>query len=388
LIANAYTSGGTVRTTLNTAAALSRYHEVEVVSVYRFRNKPLLPVDPRVELRCLADFSSSYQAKLDLESGLASWTRRHAREWMRRRRSWLIHPKDFRHPRFNLITDIALYRHLRSITDGVVIGTRAGLNLAIAQHVRPSVIRIGQEHLHFDIYKLELRESLRRALPRLDAYVALTERDAARWRELTPDARVEAIPNAVPDTGGGVAPLTENVVIAAGRFARQKGFDQLVSAWALVAKRHPDWELRIYGDGKERERLQQQIDQAGLRDSARLMGASRRMYRDMRKASILAMPSRFEGFPMVLLEGMACGLPPVAFDFPNGARELISNGVNGVLVRNRDVKAFAAGLCELIEDPAKRMAYGEKAAAAMRDYDSGRVAERWNDLFAELARAK
>lgn len=388
LIANAFTSGGTVRTTLNTAAALTRYHEVELVTVYRYRSKPVLPIDPRIEVRCLVDYSSSYKTTLEQQGGLAGWTRRQTREWLLGHKSRLIHPEDYRYPRFNLLTDIELYKYLRSVRDDVLVGTRAGLNLAIAQHTKPSVVRIGQEHLHFGIHKAGIRKKMGKVLPELDAYVSLTERDAAKWRELMPAARVEAIPNAVPNTGEGVSPLTEKVVIAAGRLARQKGFDYLISAWRLVAQEHPDWELRIYGDGKERENLQRRIDRAKLGGSARLMGVSRTMYDDMRKASILAMSSRFEGFPMILLEGMACGLPPVAFDFSNGARELIADGENGRLVKNRDVKALAAGICELIEDSDKRRVFGEKAAVAMRAYDSEKLAERWHDLFTELARGK
>jgi glycosyltransferase involved in cell wall biosynthesis len=388
LIANGFTSGGTIRTTLNTAVALSKYHEVEIVSVYRYRSKPLLPVDPRVELRWLADYSKVYERRLEAETGLAGWAHRQGREFLLNHRSRLIHPKDFRYPRFNLLTDVALYKYLRSVRDGVLVGTRAGLNMAIARHARPSVVRVGQEHLHYGVYVPEMLDTMRKLLPRLDAFVALTERDAARWRELMPEAPIQSIPNAVPDTGDGVSPLTEKVVVAAGRFASQKGFDMLIPAWRVVAERHPDWELRIYGDGKERDNLQKLIDKFRLGDSVRLMGASRRMYDDMRKGSILVMSSRFEGFPMVLLEGMACGLPPVAFDFPNGARELIADGANGVLVKHRDVDALGAGLCQLIEDPAKRMAYGARAAATVREYDSERLAERWHDLFTDLARRK
>jgi glycosyltransferase involved in cell wall biosynthesis len=388
VIANGFTSGGTVRTTIGTANALADHHDVELVTVYRYRSKPLLPIDPRVTVRTLVDYSSMHKDMLELQKGPIGWARRTAYKGLISQRSRLIHKRDFRYPRFNALTDIALYRYLRSLNDGVVIGTRAGLNMVIARHTRPSVIRIGQEHLHYGVYGDAIRQSMRTLFPRLDAFVPLTERDAERWRLVIPDARIEAIPNAVPHTGDKVSPLNSKIVIAAGRLARQKGYDRLIPAWRIVADRHPDWQLHIYGGGKEKDNLLQQIKASRLTGSAHLMGVSRKMYDDMRTGSIFVMSSRFEGFPMVLLEAMSCGLPTVAFDFANGARELIQNGENGVLVGNRDIKALAEGLCEMIESPEKRAAYGAKAAETVRAYNSEVLAQRWTELFSELARTK
>jgi glycosyltransferase involved in cell wall biosynthesis len=379
LLMNAFSVGGTVRTTLNTAAALSRYHDVEVVSIYQRADQPAIPHPPGVRIRVLVDESP---ATLAARTGPVGRTTEAVRARLRKRPSRLVHREDFRYTNFSALTDLALYRYLRTQRGGVVIGTRAGLNLAIARHAPASVATVGQEHLHHGVYTDDIRAVMRKLYPRLDRYVALTERDAEKWhRMLGNGVEVLAMPNAVPDTGEGVSPLTDKVVLASGRLSYQKGFDRLLPVWREVVARHPDWELRIFGAGYQRDKLLEIIEQNGLQDSARLMGHTKQLFDEMRRASIYVMPSRFEGFPMTLLEAMSCGLPPVAYDFPNGARELIDDGVNGRLVPNKDRAGMVSALCDLIEDEALRRKLGEQAPVAVDGYDIESLAARWDEIL-------
>ena len=111
------------------------------------------------------------------------------------------------------------------------------------------------------------------------------------------------------------------------------------------------------------------------------MGYSSQLFDEMRRASVFVMPSRFEGFPMTLLEAMSCGLPPVAYDFPNGARELVVDGVNGRLVANKDSDGMVRALCDLIEDEELRRKLGEQAPAAVDGYDIESLAARWDEIL-------
>jgi glycosyltransferase involved in cell wall biosynthesis len=299
--------------------------------------------------------------------------------------SRVIHSRDFRYKNFNLLTDLLLLRFLREVDDGVLIGTRAGLNLAIARFGRRSAIRVGQEHLNATKYGKGIRGAFRRFYPRLDAYSALTERDAAAFSHmLGPGVRVTCIPNGVSD-GGDVRSSNHNkVVIAAGRLAPQKGFDRLIPAWAQVARRHVDWELKIFGGGKLQGELEQQIDELGLRGSARLMGYTDKLPQAMAEASFYVMSSRFEGFPMVLLEAMRCGLPIVSYDCPNGPRDLITHGRDGFLVPNGDVDGLAAAMIEMIELGDARRSFGEAALQKSKQYEMPAIARRWEELLEEL----
>ena len=383
LLMNAFSVGGTVRTTLNTAAALSRYHDVEVVSMYKRADRPAIPHPPGVRIRVLVDESP---ATLASRTGPVGRTTEAVRRRLRTRPSRLVHREDFRYTNFSGLTDLALYRYLKTMRGGVVVGTRAGLNLAIARHAPASVAKVAQEHLHHGVYTDDIRAVMRKLYPRLDLYVALTERDAEKWRRMLGDGvKVAAMPNAVPDTGEGVSPLTDKVVLASGRLTFQKGFDRLVPVWRQVAEKHPDWELRIFGAGYQKDKLSELIAVNGLEDSAHLMGYSSQLFDEMRRASVFVMPSRFEGFPMTLLEAMSCGLPPVAYDFPNGARELVVDGVNGRLVANKDSDGMVRALCDLIEDEELRRKLGEQAPAAVDGYDIESLAARWDEILRDVA---
>ncbi len=383
LLMNAFSVGGTVRTTLNTAAALSRYHDVEVVSMYKRADQPAISHPPGVRIRVLVDESP---ATLASRTGPVGRTTEAVRRRLRARPSRLVHREDFRYTNFSGLTDLALYRYLKTMRGGVVVGTRAGLNLAIARHAPASVAKVAQEHLHHGVYTDDIRAVMRKLYPRLDLYVALTERDAEKWRRMLGDGvKVAAMPNAVPDTGEGVSPLTDKVVLASGRLTFQKGFDRLVPVWRQVAEKHPDWELRIFGAGYQKDKLSELIAVNGLEDSAHLMGYSSQLFDEMRRASVFVMPSRFEGFPMTLLEAMSCGLPPVAYDFPNGARELVVDGVNGRLVANKDSDGMVRALCDLIEDEELRRKLGEQAPAAVDGYDIESLAARWDEILRGVA---
>lgn len=373
---NAFAVGGTIRTTLNTAGALAERHDVEVASVFRRRTDPELPVPPGVRLRALTDLR---------EETLGRGVRRRVAA----QRTRLMSTRDFRHPEFNLLTDIGLVRYLASVHDGVLIGTRPSINLAVAHLAAPSVVRVGQDHMHLASYSDELRAQIGAVYPRLDLVTALTRRDATAYRRhLGRRTRVECMPNGVRAPHTAPAALDAKVVIAAGRLSRQKGFDRLLAAWATVVPRHPDWQLRIFGEGGWEPRLRAQIDELEIGDSARLMGFTPRLDEELAGASLYVMSSRREGFPMVLLEAMAAGLPVVSFDCPTGPRDIVRDGVDGYVVRNRDVEALASAMSELMSDADRRKAFGAAAREGAARYDLDAVAARWETLLAELAAAK
>jgi glycosyltransferase involved in cell wall biosynthesis len=382
---NAFAVGGTIRTTFTTAGELAERHDVEIVSVIRRRTDPPLPLPAGIRLRALTDLRPE-----TLERVAAS--RRpgaRCRAWAAGRPSRVMSPYDVRYRNFNLLTDANLLRYLLSVRDGVLIGTRPAINLAIARLVAPSVVRVGQDHMNLRSYHPALRRQIRDAYPRLDLVTSLTAADAEAYRKLLRGrTRVECMPNGVADLGTRRAPLDAKVVIAAGRVTRQKGFDRLLPVWARVAEQHPGWELRIFGSGSATRRLRRQIARLGIADSAHLMGFTPRLHEELAEASVYVMSSRREGFPMVLLEAMGVGLPVVSFDCPTGPRDIVREGVDGHVVPNGDRDALAAALSGLMADPGRRKAYGAAAVERVRDYDIVRIAARWESLFAEAAAAK
>ena len=378
LILNAYAFGGTVRTVVNQANALCADHDVEIVSVFRHRDKPGFAIDPRVRLIPLTD----------LRGDGARWSRLLRKS--RRFRNPFPHGQDNRFRRWDPVVDVKILRYLRSVRDGILVTTRPGLNLLSARFTSGDVIRVGQDHMNLATYKLELRKSILRTYPRLDAVTVLTGQDLRDYRQALrgSDLRVECIPNGIPSWRLPPAALESKVLIAAGRLVRQKGFDLLLEAFQRVCARHPDWQLWIFGSGASRDSLAARIDALGLTGRAHLKGTTGQLDKRLAEASMFVLSSRYEGLPMVLLEAMTAGLPAVAFDCPTGPAEVIEHGVSGLLAPPEDVDALAAGICDLIEHPDRRRAMGAAARTASERYSMASVRAKWEELFAELVAAR
>jgi glycosyltransferase involved in cell wall biosynthesis len=366
LLAHAWGMGGTIRTTLTIAAHLADHRDVEVVSVYRRRDEPFFPFAPGLRVRALAP-----------RAGLLA-----------RLPSLLIHPEDYAYPWCNLQTDIALLRWLRDPGAQVIVTTRPAFNLLAARLAPPGVVTVGQEHLHSAAHRPRLAADIRRHYPRLDALTVLTTDDERGYRALLAGAptRVARIPNPLPASVGEPAPADRHsrTVIAAGRLNTQKGFDLLIEAFAAVAAQEPDWRLRIYGSGPERDRLQAQIDARALGGHVALMGRTQHLGDAMAAASVFALSSRFEGFGMVIVEAMAHGLPVVSFDCPHGPHDIVRAGRDGVLVPAGDVGALATALLELIRDPGRREALGEAALRRSRAFSVATIGPDFEGLLATL----
>lgn len=161
----------------------------------------------------------------------------------------------------------------------------------------------------------------------------------------------------------------EKTICAVGMLREVKGFDALIKAFYLVADKIPDYNLVIYGEGAEREALQGLIDSLGLGDRVKLPGQVSEILREISKAGLFVLSSRHEGMPNALIEAMACGLPCIATDCAMGPRELITDGVNGILVPVDDLEAMAEAICRVIGDPELALRLGS-AAAKIRQTNS------------------
>ncbi|MGW7695668.1 glycosyltransferase family 4 protein [Streptomyces asiaticus] len=372
LIHNVYAIGGTIRTTLNLAAALADRHEVTIVSMLRHRAHPRFAIDPRVTVVPLVDIRADAADAADP---------------LLHRPAEVFPTAEKRYEQYSRLNDQRAREYLRSCDADVIIGTRPGINVYLARFAPPRALRIAQEHLTHDMHTKKLRAQLARDYRDLDAVVTTTDADAAvyRARMRLPGVRILAVPNGVPDPGLPPTDGSAHVIAAAGRLVRAKRFDLLIEAFTEVAAKHPDWSLRIYGAGTDKERLQRLIEEQGLGGRAALMGAVSPIEAEFAKASIVASASDAESFGMTLVEAMRCGIPVVATDCPLGPAEIINDGVDGRLVPMGDRQALAAALGDLIADEPGRRRMGEAARAAARRFDPAHVAHAYEELFGDLA---
>ena len=179
------------------------------------------------------------------------------------------------------------------------------------------------------------------------------------------------------------ATLKHNRVIAVGRYTYQKGFDLLVEAWKLVADKHPDWSLHVYGEGNRAE-LAKRISELDLTKSFMVNGRTDSIIEKYLESSIFVLSSRYEGFGMVLTEAMSCGVPPVSFACPSGPRDIITHGVDGLLVENGNIDHLAQNICTLIENEDLRKVMGGNARESVKRFRKEVIMAEWKQLFEEL----
>jgi glycosyltransferase involved in cell wall biosynthesis len=232
-------------------------------------------------------------------------------------------------------------------------------------------------------------ERLRRiAYPRTDRVIMLTSEGLEWLAGAIPRARGVVIPNAVPwpmPTGepsldpAAFVPPGMRLLLAVGRLAPQKGFDRAVAAFARVAREHPDWRFVVLGDGDDRAALEGQVAELGLAGRVALPGAAGNIAAWYRRADLFVMSSRFEGFPMTLAEALAHGCPAVSYDCDTGPRDLIADGVNGILVRPEgDIPALASALDRLMGHASAREAMAAAATEVRERYSMERILARWD----------
>lgn len=218
-------------------------------------------------------------------------------------------------------------------------------------------------------------------LKKLDKLVVLTEKDREAWTELE---QVEVIPDPLPFVPESVSSLTEKRVIAVARYSYEKGIDLILQAWAEVEKQCADWYLDIYGDG-DTTSYEKLMNELGIdKRRCRLNGRTNDVEYEYCHSSLFVLSSRFEGFGVVIVEAMACGLPVVAFDCPWGPRAIIKDGEDGILAENGNPSALAKGLICLMENDTKRVAMSTAAQRNVQRFSIDEIAQQWKCLFDEI----
>ena len=214
------------------------------------------------------------------------------------------------------------------------------------------------------------------------ALVTLTEKDRQQYlRHLSCHVPVVAIPNPITIAHRERARLDARLVLAAGRLVSQKGFDILLEAWAQISPRHPEWRLRIVGSGRDEALLKSQATRLNIVEGVQFAPNTTDMASEFQSASIFACSSRFEGFPLVIVEARSFGVPVVSFDCNCGPSEILRHGQDGLLVAKEDAKALAAALDRLMSNEKERRNFGQSAIEDTR-LDLGRILPTWQRVLA------
>ena len=237
------------------------------------------------------------------------------------------------------------------------------------------------------IYKYKKLKTIK-MIRNYDEFIVLTKDDKKEWLKDIKIQNIREIPNPLPFVSDKISKQENKVIISVGRLEEVKDYYTLIKVWEKLFRKYPDWKLEIYGEGSLRGKLQEKINTLGMETSLILKGTEKNIKDKYLESSIYIMTSKHEGFGMVLMEAMICGLPVIAFDSSCGPKEIITEEEDGFLIRNRDLDEMANKLEMLILDKEKRKKMGKKAHDNIKRYSKSKVMLQWKRLFEKIIKGK
>lgn len=259
---------------------------------------------------------------------------------------------------------------------GTIVKEKGNAPLIVESHsICTRTLNHGRNWLQRRFY----RHCFLRNISQADKIVALTEGDASEWRKY--HSQVTVIPNFIHPNEQYISDCSSKKVIFVGRFDYQKRVQDAISIWRKVKEYHPDWTLDIFGDGDMHEEISMLASSIG---GIVVHKPTPHIFHAYQASSILISTSLFEPFGLVIPEAMSCGLPVVAYDCPYGPADIITDGVDGFLIKNHNIDAFSQRVCQLIESHDLRCQMGKNGIISSQRYNTFDIMSRWIQLFEQL----
>ncbi|QCT74479.1 glycosyltransferase [Macrococcoides canis] len=338
LIHNIYYIGGTTRAIINLANTLSkRGHNVTLLSVFKSKTLPAYPIHENINVESIIDYSNKLNIVPMVMNRIHKYT-----PFLKPK---LIHPDEPGLNQFSSYIERKIIKAIEHVNTDFLVGTRATYNILIAQYSHTTTI--GMEHMHFNAHSKRLQSLIKFQYSNLNYITTLTDEDCNIYSLFHPN--VFTLPNIIPETTNNRN--EQNIISSLGRLEYEKGFDLLIDSVYQIAPslRHLMFKVNIYGEGKEYSHLLQMIDQYQIDDIISIHPMTQDVASIYNTSMIVAVPSRSEGFGMVLLEAMQAGCNVVSFNAPIGPKTLL-NECNAIVVDCFKTQEFGDAILSLIQD--------------------------------------
>ncbi len=356
------------KTLINELAKTNEY-EIEIVSVYDLLNgKSFYEINPKVRVSFLADFGPHHQAFYDA---------------LHKFKLIKLIKESFIMIKCGIYKTRVLKKCIKNLNTDIIVSSRIEFSKLIE---RRDTLNISQEHSYINTPKYI--KKVKKCFKNIDDVVVMTEKakkEYEEWLEKSNSkAKVYNISNMIDKTEvEDVANFSNKEIISVGRLEKVKDFPTLIDVFNLVHKEMPDVKLKIVGEGSQRQVIEERIEKYNLKDAVTITGkiTSEQVKEELKKASAFVLSSVCESFSLVLCEAMECGLPVFSFDIEVGPKEIINNGYNGFLIKDRDINEMSKEIIEILNDKEKWNFISSNALQDVKKYHSENVAKLWMDLI-------
>lgn len=361
--------GGIEKSIAALANMLCEKFEVEIACTYKLFEKSAFPINERVSIKYLTDVKPN---KENLKKAIKS------------KNVFKIFKEGVYAFNVLRLRKKTMIEYIDECDSDVIIATRDKFDEWLGDYGKKETLKIGWEHNHYH-NNFKYADNIVRSNRKLD-YLVLVSNSLKKYysRKLVDEkCKCLYIPNVIESMPKNEASLNQKRLISVGRLSPEKGFMDLLKIFTLLRKKHKDWRLDIVGDGVEKEKLEKFINDHNLKESVMLHGFRDKEYIDrlLHDSSIYLLTSFTESFGIVLIESMSHGVPCIAFDSAEGARELIQSGKNGYLIKNRSFEAFIKKVDDLINSKYDRKRMGRVSRNGVKQYTCEVVSKQWIDLI-------
>jgi len=275
-----------------------------------------------------------------------------------------------------------MIKAIKKLDCDIVISTRVLHSNWVGKYINKNIIKIAQEHNHHNNNQKYIKKVIK-SVKNFDYFMPVSKELADFYAPKFKNTKVLYIPNFIENLPEKKSNLKSKQLISVGRLDKVKGFDDLICIFNTLLDTHPDLVLHIVGDGPEKQNLQNKINQLNLQNKVHLCGfkLSKELEKEYLNSSIYLMTSFSESFGLVLVEAASYGLPLIAFDSAQGAKEIVENNKNGFLISDRNKNKFIEAITELIENPEKQKNFSEHSLVIANKFLKNNISETWNKFI-------